>query len=77
MRRMDLYRLKEIMGHADIKTTMKYARLRPVSLRPDMERCFGGGVVGAAGETDASALAREIAALREEIAALQWDIPAA
>ena len=70
MRGMDVYRLKEIMGHADIKTTMKYARLRPASLRPDMERCFGGGVVGFSSESPEAALTREVAALRAEIAAL-------
>ena len=63
MRGMDIYRLKEIMGHADVKTTMKYARLRPASLRPDMERCFGGGVLqpgeGKGGE--AEGLRREVA----------------
>jgi len=38
----DLYRLKEIMGHADIKTTMKYANLSPEALMNEMEKCFGG-----------------------------------
>ena len=74
MRGMDLYRLKEIMGHADIKTTMKYAKLRPASLRPDMERCFGGGVVSEKdpdGEKGKAALVREIKALREEVSKLR------
>lgn len=30
MRGLDVYRLKEVMGHADVKTTMVYAKLRPV-----------------------------------------------
>ena len=38
----DLYRLKEIMGHADIKTTLKYANLSPEALVKEMEKCFGG-----------------------------------
>ena len=38
---MDLYRLKEIMGHADMKTTLVYAHLRPEALKHEMERCFG------------------------------------
>ncbi len=37
----DLYRLKEVMGHADIQTTMIYAHLRPDALREEMEKCFG------------------------------------
>ncbi|MEO1571667.1 MAG: site-specific integrase [Bacteroidota bacterium] len=36
----DLYRLKEIMGHADLKTTMKYAHLRPESLVDEARRIF-------------------------------------
>jgi integrase len=37
----DLYRLKEIMGHADIKTTLKYASLSPDALVCEMQKCFG------------------------------------
>ena len=40
---MALYRLKEIMGHADVKTTLIYAPLRPDTLKQEMERCFGAG----------------------------------
>lgn len=69
MRGMDVYQLKEIMGHSDVKTTMIYAKLRPVSLRPAMEMCFGGGILGSGG--GAEALRRENAALREEVARLQ------
>jgi hypothetical protein len=43
MRGMDLYRLKEIMGHSDIQVTMRYAHLRPDATRKDMERFFGNG----------------------------------
>lgn len=39
-RRGDLYRLKEVMGHADLKTTMKYAHLRPESLIDEARRLF-------------------------------------
>lgn len=38
---MDLFKLKEILGHADIKMTMIYAHLRPDAQRGDMERIFG------------------------------------
>jgi len=37
----DLYRLKEILGHADMKTTLRYAHLRPDALRQEMQKCFG------------------------------------
>lgn len=69
MRGMDVYRLKEIMGHSDVKTTMIYAKLKPTSLRPDMRMCFGAGILGVGG--GAEGLQRENAALREEIARLQ------
>lgn len=42
-RGVDVYRLKEIMGHARIETTLQYARLRPVTLFEEMERAFGSG----------------------------------
>lgn len=37
----DLYGLKEVLGHADIQTTMIYAHLRPDAIREEMEKCFG------------------------------------
>ena len=40
----DLYRLKEVLGHADIQTTMKYAHLRRESLLEEAERIFGHGL---------------------------------
>ena len=43
MRGGDIYRLKEVLGHADIQTTMIYAHLRPEALRQEMEKCFGAG----------------------------------
>ncbi len=43
----DLYRLKEVMGHADIQTTMIYAHLRPDALLEEMEKCFGTGQAAA------------------------------
>ena len=46
----DLYRLKEIMGHADMKTTLVYAHLRPDALRAEMEQCFGNGYAAARSE---------------------------
>lgn len=42
-RGMDVYKLKEIMGHARIETTLVYAKLRPVTLSEEMERAFGRG----------------------------------
>ncbi len=46
-RGIDVFQLKEVMGHADIKTTLKYAKLRPVALGQAMERAFGGGLLAA------------------------------
>ncbi len=59
MRGGDIYRLKEVLGHGDLQTTMIYAHLRPVALRhqttmiyahlrPDalsneMKKVFGNG----------------------------------
>lgn len=39
----DLYRLKEVLGHSDIRETMIYAHLRPDALKEEMLRCFGQG----------------------------------
>ncbi len=38
---MDLYRLRDILGHADLSQTMRYAHLRPEAQINDMERIFG------------------------------------
>lgn len=43
-RKGDLYHLKEILGHKDIKTTLRYAHLRPDALRAEMEHTFGAGL---------------------------------
>ncbi len=66
LRSMDLYRLKELMGHADIKTTLVYARLRPDAFRDEMVRCFGGKETfsGAADRTEVDALRAEVARLQ-------------
>ena len=37
----DLYRVQKLLGHGDIKTTMKYAFLAPDSAKADVERVFG------------------------------------
>lgn len=37
----DLYRVKELLGHADIETTQRYAHLRPESLRSAVQKAFG------------------------------------
>ena len=36
-----LYRRKKIMRHADMKTAMKCAHLRPGALIEEMGKCFG------------------------------------
>ena len=41
MRGGSLYDLKEILGHSDIKMTMRYAHLSPQHLRAGMERMEG------------------------------------
>jgi len=41
---VDLYRVKELMGHASIQTTMRYAHLAPDTLKSVVERVFGSGV---------------------------------
>lgn len=38
-----MYRLKEILGHADISTTMIYAHLKPEALSKEMAKTFGDG----------------------------------
>lgn len=39
----DIYRVQKLLGHADIKTTMKYAFLAPDTFTADVERVFGKG----------------------------------
>jgi len=41
MRGGNLYELKEILGHKDVKMTMRYAHLSPNHLRASMERMEG------------------------------------
>lgn len=43
-RGVPIFQIKEIMGHADIKTTLKYAGLRPVALGQVMQKAFGAGL---------------------------------
>ena len=38
---VDLCRVKELMGHSSIQTTMRYAHLAPDNLRNEVERVFG------------------------------------
>jgi len=64
----DLYRLKEVLGHADIQTTMIYAHLRPEALREEMEKCFGTGY---AAKEHTGAEAIEIERLRAQVALLK------
>ena len=37
----DLYRVQKLLGHGDIKTTMKYAFLAPDNLAGAVDRVFG------------------------------------
>ena len=37
---VDLYRVKELMGHSSIQTTMRYAHLARDNLRNEVERVF-------------------------------------
>jgi len=39
---VDLFRVKELLGHSDISTTQRYAHLAPQHHRDDVERVFGG-----------------------------------
>ena len=43
---VDLFRVKELLGHVDISTTMRYAHLAPTSFKNDLERVFGNGRAG-------------------------------
>lgn len=60
-RGVDVYRVKEAMGHARIETTLTYARLRPVSLQSEMQRAFGGGIVTRAVQSNGAAKAEQAA----------------
>ncbi|GAB5520375.1 MAG: site-specific integrase [Rhodothermales bacterium] len=66
MRGMDIYRLKEILGHSDIAVTMKYAHLQPDATRQDMQRFFG--------DDQDESLAEANTRLLEENAELQAEI---
>lgn len=69
---MDLYRLKEIMGHADMKTTLVYAHLRPDALKHEMERCFGD--VYLAERSEVERLRAQLAEKEAEIARLKQEV---
>lgn len=43
MEGVDLFRVKELLGHASIETTQRYAHLAPKSFRSEIERVFGSG----------------------------------
>ena len=38
---VDLFRVKELLGHADISTTMRYAHLAPKAFQDELQRVFG------------------------------------
>ena len=64
------------MGHADMKTTLVYAHLRPEALKHEMERCFGDVYLAERSEVERlRALLvekeAECARLREEVALLK------
>lgn len=54
------------MGHADIKTTLKYAHLRPDALTKEMEKCFGSNS-SASNDSDTKLLQEEIRRLQAEL----------
>ncbi len=58
-RGVDVYRVKEAMGHARIETTLTYARLRPVSLQSEMQRAFGGGIAKRSPQSNGAGMAAE------------------
>jgi len=35
---VDIYKIKELLGHSDIKDTMKYAHLPTVHMKDDVEK---------------------------------------
>jgi hypothetical protein len=61
MRGGSLYDLKEILGHADIKMTMRYAHLSPQHLRAGMERMEGLASLPADVTSSKTALPHEVA----------------
>ena len=38
---VDLYRVKELLGHKSIESTMRYSHLAPHNIKGDVERVFG------------------------------------
>jgi hypothetical protein len=72
MRGMDLYRLKEILGHADMKTTLVYAHLQPDALRRAMQRCFGDDYVDP--QVELHMLRAQLAAKTEECERLKGEL---
>ena len=41
---VDIYVVQKLLGHADIKTTMKYAFLAPANFHSAVGRVFGQGI---------------------------------
>jgi site-specific recombinase XerD len=56
----DLYRVQRLLGHADLKTTMRYAFLAPDNLKADVERVFGLIDSGVSGDRAANAVEFEV-----------------
>lgn len=61
----DIYVLKELMGHADIKTTMKYARLNPQALHRAVQAVEQNRATTA--DTEVSVLKNELARTKAEL----------
>lgn len=62
MRGVDIYTLKDILGHSDVTVTQRYAHLRPDGTRGAMLRAFGAGLLTRPEDVDS--LRAEIARLR-------------
>jgi integrase/recombinase XerC len=71
LRGMEITRLRDLMGHSSIATTMVYAHLHPQAARADMERAFGNrrgeGHGAGAEQTEAAQLRAEIERMRAEL----------
>ena len=71
----DLYRLKEILGHADMRTTLKYTHLRPDALREEMRKTFGENSLNDDAEArKSSGVLSEAGALRAEVKRLRNEL---
>ena len=71
---VDLYAVKEILGHRDISTTMRYAHLSPEYLQDAVNR---GSLIGTGSKTGSDAEDRELNQteyITEEVEKIEEDI---